>query len=142
MIDDSHSLPRQSLLEILFVIFLRLVAVSCFAFGMVYWGKLVGFSDGGAMRFDLMTAPWKVAASTLAVLFPVAALGLWHSVSWGPVLWFMAATGEVAMYNVWPELFGQRPIVTVVHVTIALCYILFRCAIWYQKHSAKTARKD
>lgn len=142
MIDDSQHLPRQTLLEILFVIFLRLVAASCFAFGLFYWGKLVGFSDNGAMRFDLMTTPWKIAATSLAVLFPVAALGLWLSVSWGPVLWVIAAAAELSMYSIWPELFESRPMVLVMHVFVAVCYCLFRAGIWYSAGHPETARKE
>ena len=142
MFDDSQTLPRLSLLEILFVVFLRLVAASCFAFGLFYWGKLVGFTDGGAMRFDLMTTPWKIAATSLAVLFPVVALGLWLSVSWGPVLWVIAATAERAMYNVWPELFEPRPMVLVMHSLVAACYCLFRAGIWYNSQHKDQRRKE
>ena len=142
MNDDSQPLPRVTLLEILFVVFLRLVAASCFAFGLFYWGKLVGFTDGGGMRFDLMTTPWKIAATTLAVLFPVASLGLWLSVSWGPVLWFIAASAELSMYTIWPELFEPRPMVLVMHCLVAVCYCLFRAGIWYSSKHKEPARKD
>ena len=103
---DSLTVPKRTLTEILYVVFLRLVAVACFWFGLQYWAMLVGYSLKGMARFDLLTLPWKVAASSLAVLFPVASLGLWLTVSWGPVLWAIAAISQVSMYIVWPEIFG------------------------------------
>ena len=70
---DSVKIPKLSLAETLFGLFLRLVAVSCFWFGLNYWAMLIGFSFGGGGRFDLLPVPWRVAATALAVIYPVAA---------------------------------------------------------------------
>ena len=78
------------------------MAVSCFWFGLNYWAMLIGYSFGGAGRFDLLPLPWRVAATSLAVVYPVAALGLWLLVSWGPVLWVVAAATLLNLY--WPIL--------------------------------------
>ena len=67
---------------------------------------LIGFLLEGRARFDLLRLPWKVAELRLAVVFPVAALGLWLTVSWGPVIWVLAAGAQVLMYTVWPDIFG------------------------------------
>src|SRR3546814_2031876 len=99
MESDSPIVPKASLASILFVVFLRIVAVACLWLGLTYWAMLVGYSLGGNGRFDLLSLPWRVAASSLAVLFPVASLGLWLAVSWGPVLWAIAAIGPLAMYT-------------------------------------------
>ncbi len=80
---DSQPLPKRPLTEILFLVFMRLVAVSCFWFGLQYWAMLTGYSLGGHGRFDMLNLPWRVAGSALAVIFPVAALGLWLGASWG-----------------------------------------------------------
>ncbi len=44
MSDDSVHVPKISLTERLFAVFLRLVAISCFWFGLNYWALLIGYS--------------------------------------------------------------------------------------------------
>ena len=59
MAHDSSSSPRRSLTELGFVIFQRIVAVSCLWFGLQYWAMLVGYSLNGNGRFDLLGLPPK-----------------------------------------------------------------------------------
>lgn len=126
-------MPKRTLIGILFILFMRLIAVSCFWFGLQYWAMLVGYSLGGGGRFDLLTLPWKVAGAGLAVIFPVASLGLWLTVSWGPVMWVLAAGGQVLMYGVWPEIFGHNQLILMLHSVVALLYAAFRAALWFEK---------
>ncbi len=130
---DSSSVPHRTLAQLLFVIFLRLIAISCFWFGLQYWAMLTGYSLGGHGRFDLLTLPWRAAATGLAVAFPVAALGLWLTVSWGPVIWAAAACGQILMYAVWPDIFGQNLVVVILHALVALLYTVFRIVLWREK---------
>ncbi|MBP1860815.1 hypothetical protein J2Z75_004336 [Rhizobium herbae] len=140
---DSVKIPKLSLTETLFGLFLRLVSISCFWFGLTYWAMLIGFSFGGGGRFDLLPVPWRVAATALAVVYPVAALGLWLLVSWGPVLWVVAAATEIVMFAVYPQIFGVKPLLLVLHGTVAFTFVLFRAAIVYQRaRQAKAARID
>ncbi len=129
---DSPTTPRRTLTELLFVFFMRMIAVTCFWFGMQYWAMLVGYSLEGRARFDLLNLPWRAAAPTLAVLFPVASLGLWLAVSWGPVLWALAAGTQLLMYQVWPEIFGQGLLISLMHGLVTAIYVLFRVAIYLE----------
>lgn len=143
MLHDSAHVPKPSLTETLFGVFLRLVAASCMWFALTYWAMLIGFSHGGAGRFDLLPAEWCAAATALAVVYPVAALGLWLLVSWGPVVWVVAAAIEVAMYEFYPASFGARPLLVILHVTVAVTFVLFRAAIFYQRwQQARQVRVD
>ncbi|TRL38538.1 DUF6163 family protein [Rhizobium straminoryzae] len=137
---DSPATPRLSLTEILFVVFLRLIAVVCLWFGLQYWGMLVGYSFEGRARFDLLNLPWRAAAASLAVVYPVAALGLWLAVSWGPVLWAIAAGIQLGMYEVWPEIFGRNLIIPLTHALVALLYVVFRLAIWLDERRKQEER--
>ena len=130
---DSHAKPKRSLLDILFVIFLRGVAISCLWFGLQYWGMVVGYSFEGRGRFDLLNFPWRVAASALAVVYPVASLGLWLTVSWGPVLWTIAAGSQLVMFQGWPEIFGNNVLLQIMHIFVASLYVVFRLAIWLEE---------
>jgi hypothetical protein len=133
MENDSPTMPKRTLIDILFILFLRLVAISCFWFGLQYWAMLVGYSLVGAGRFDLLSLPWKVAATSLAVLFPVASLGLWLTVSWGPVVWVLAAGGQILMYGLLPQTFGSNRLILLMHGAVALVYLVFRLALWLEK---------
>lgn len=130
---DSPTIPKRTLADILFILFLRLVAVSCFWFGLQYWAMLVGYSLVGAGRFDLLSLPWKVASTSLAVLFPVASLGLWLTVSWGPVIWVLAAGGQILMYGLLPDIFGPNKLIILLHVIVAVVYWIFRLLLWLEK---------
>jgi hypothetical protein len=87
----------------------------------------------GAGRFDLLSLPWKVASTSLAVLFPVASLGLWLTVSWGPVVWVLAAGGQILMYGFLPQIFGANRLVILLHAMVAALYWFFRIVLWLEK---------
>ena len=93
---------RPTILEAAFVWFQRLIAGYCLLFGILYWVRLIGVYDGPLWRFDLMPVHWQIAAVTLAVFFPFAAIGLWMLASWGPVIWVICAVTETVMYFVFP----------------------------------------
>lgn len=134
---DSPTIPKRTLTDILFILFLRLVAISCFWFGLQYWAMLVGYSLVGAGRFDLLTLPWKVASSSLAVLFLVTSLGLWLVVSWGPVIWVLAAGCQIVMYGFLPEIFGANRLVVILHISVALVYLGFRATLWWENRKRR-----
>jgi len=143
MAPDSVKVPKLSLTETIFGLLLRLVAVACFWFGLNYWALLIGLSFEGSGRFDLLPVPWRVAATALAVVYPVAALGLWLLVSWGPVLFVVAAATEATMFGLYPEIFGKKPMLLMMHGSIAVTYVLFRLVMLYQRaKQAKAARND
>ncbi len=106
----------------------RAVAALCMLFGLVYWARLIGIDDGMGWRFDLMPVHWQVASVVLAVLYPFAASGLWMISSWGAVIWFLCAATEVVMHAGFPDLFGSRPMLIVLHVAVAAVYCGYRAA--------------
>lgn len=126
---DSTGTPKTTFTETLFVIFLRTVAVSCFWFGIQYWAMLTGYSADGAGRFDMLVPAWRAAGIFLAVVFPVAALGLWLGVSWGPVIWICGALVQVLMHTLWSDIFGASLLVPLMYVVTIGAYGLFRAAL-------------
>ena len=119
----------ESRLEKLFyTVFPRIVATVCLWLGLQYWAMLVGYSHGGLARFDLLPAPWRMAAAALAAIFPVAALGLWLKAAWGIVMWALAAGAEIAMFGVWTDIYGHHPAIIGLHAAVALVYAAFRAA--------------
>ena len=139
---DSLSPPKPSWLDFGFTLFLRLVALACLVFGIQYWGLLTGYLLEGRARFDLLNLPWKVAASSLAVLFPVAALGLWLTSSWGPVVWLIAAGSQIVMYTVWPDIFGTNWLIVLMNGIIMTIYTAFRIALFLRRRRMRQVRVD
>lgn len=133
MIDDSVHPPKFSITDVLFVVFLRIVAFIGLWLGLEFWAMLVGYSHNGLARFDLLTVPWRVATCSLAVIFPVAGIGLWMTVSWGPVIWFLGAVTQILMYGVWSKTFGENPLLIAFHIIVVVVYAAFRLAIFLEK---------
>lgn len=139
---DSLTPPKRSFLDIGFMLFLRLVALACLVFGIQYWGLLTGYLLDGRARFDLLNLPWKVAGSSLAVLFPVAALGLWLTSSWGPVVWVIAAGGQIVMYTVWPDIFGTNWPIVMMNAIVMAIYAVFRIMLFMRRRRMRLVRVD
>jgi hypothetical protein len=134
---DTTARPPQTAAYRLFELFQRIVAVLCLVAGLKYWALLSGVHGGELWRFDLMPVYWQVAATSLAVLLPVAAVGLWMPNSWGPVIWFVAAVGEAVMYLGFPELFGRQPVTVMTHGLTALVYVAFRLVLYREKRKSR-----
>ena len=133
-INEEHlrkELP--TLTETAFVWFHRIIAIICLFYGASYWIKLIGIHDGPLSRYDLMPVHWQVAATSLAVLYPVAGTGLWMVVSWGAVIWSAVAIIETVMYAFVPHLFGENFILLSAHGATAFLYLAFRLAILREK---------
>lgn len=104
-------------------LFLRIVAIALIGFAIRYWLLLIGILDP-AVRFDTMESHWKVAATFFSVFYPIAALGLWGLFRWGIVIWFFAASFELVMHLVYPQLFGDYYSLVIFHVTSLACWLL------------------
>lgn len=95
----------------------RLAAIALFCVGLAYWVRLVGVFDGPLWRFDLMPLQWRMAAPALAVLCPIAGVGLWMLVSWGIVVWVVVALIEAYMVLALPPGLAAHPAVLGGHLT-------------------------
>jgi hypothetical protein len=123
--------PRPSKAELAFDIFHRIIAIFCLIAGLRYWSLLIGIGEGGTWRFDLLPVHWKIVAASLAVLWPVAGIGLWMIVSWGPVVWIVAAMTEIVMHGFFPELYGADWVKVWIHVAVAVLYAIFRLVLYF-----------
>ncbi|MGU3398520.1 DUF6163 family protein [Brucellaceae bacterium D45D] len=131
--DELRHHTQSSGLEWIFAWFMRLLALIVLATGIAYWIRLIGIYPGLLWRFDLMPWMWQTASVALALLMPVAATGLWMRAPWGPVLWLVAAIGEIAIYSVFARYFEYRPLTVGLNVTFILVYVTFRVLLWLEK---------
>jgi hypothetical protein len=118
--------------RLLTVWLLRIAGACLFGLGVDVWIRLVGIHAGPLNRFDLMPIWWKIAAPALAVLYPVAGVGLWMTVSWGAVTWAILAAVEIVMHLVFPELFGGVTLLVVLHLSGLSMLLLLRLTGWWE----------
>ncbi|MBB1248062.1 DUF6163 family protein [Rhizobium sp. G21] len=140
MTDLPIQAPRPPLPDLLMTIFLRLVALGTLWFALMIWADLIGYHHGGAGRFDLLDADMKAARGTLAVLYPVAAVGLWLRGAWGPVIWGVAAIMEIGLQQAMPGTFEIDPLKVALVSLIALIYLLLRLWTLLTKPPVNEAR--
>lgn len=139
-IEIFHRDKDETLNRVLTICLYRLVGGLLFLAGLYYWIRLVGIYDDPLWRFDLMPLWWRVAAPVLAVLYPVAGVGLWMTASWGVVIWVLAATVEVIMHVGFPQLFGGDIRFVVAHlIGFAFLAALRLIAFFEARHRRRQA---
>ncbi|MCE7028948.1 DUF6163 family protein [Jiella avicenniae] len=111
----SGETKAKSLNRRLTVLLCRTAGLVVFAVGIFYWARLIGIDPVHLGRFDLMPIWWRIAAPALAVLYPVAGIGLWMTAGWGAVIWVLIAIVEAVMHLGFPALFGENPLGLAAH---------------------------
>ena len=119
--------PQQRLVGWITVCFLRVMSLVFFVLAIAIWMRAIGYWDGPFNRFDTMPVWLRVQTAILAVLYPVVSMGLWSTLSWGRVVWYMAVTVAIAM----PILFGGQGFaavsgIIVFHISCIAFYLLLR----------------
>jgi hypothetical protein len=133
----EYSKPAPaSWLDIAFVSFLRLLAICFIGFTIQYWMRVSGYYAGPEWRFDTMSPAWKIVAAMLSVLLPIAAVGLWSTLSWGRVVWAMVAITELTMHAGFPEYFGTNTKIVWFHLAAITIYLVFQGGFIYSTKKA------
>ncbi len=114
------------IVDLLTMLFLRMIALFFVIFAIQYWLRIIGFYEGELFRFDTMPNYWRIAVAVLAVLYPVTGLGLWGLFSWGIVVWVTTLAIEVIMYAAFAHLFGGAQMLVVFHISGILLYLALR----------------
>ena len=132
---EIETMPRRAIFlpELLMTILLRMVAAACLYYAFVIWSDLIGYGSQGALRIDLLDTDQQAAAAALAVLYPVAAIGLWLRGSWGPVVWTVAAAVEIARHESLPGTISAATPTLLMIGSTALLYLALRLTLWLRK---------
>lgn len=113
-------------LELAFSVFLRILSVVFLAFTLYTWSLAVGYSDSSVTRFDTMTAQMRTYVAVLAVLHPVTCVGLWTTLSWGRVVWFISVAFQLGFLFTNPSIFGDPRWVVAFHLGCVAIYVIFQ----------------
>jgi len=136
-----HKLPRlpltvkdNTLLSLIII-----PALFCLCLGIYYWMRLIGVFHEANWRFDLMPWYWRVMSCSLAVVYPVAACGLWTASRWGIILWAAGAFYEFCAYVFCSGDFGRNWLIIFLHV-IFLCFYGAIMYLLRQNEAEKTQK--
>ena len=105
--------------------------------GLVYWSQLTGMSPDPTLRFDLLSDAERVLYTTLALLLPTAALGLWLITRWGIVLWVLAVTGEILAYSMGAGGFPERAGIASANAILLCTLVLMSGAIILERRARR-----
>ncbi|WP_116682023.1 DUF6163 family protein [Fulvimarina endophytica] len=139
--------PEAGFHRLVTAVLLRSFAVFLLAIGVAYWAALVGFAPILPLfvevpaRFDLMPSWWRIAVPILAVLYPVAGIGLWMMARWAAVVWGLLVLVEMVMHLGFPILFGSRFLLLAVHLTGLALYFGLRALVYRDWMKARKARR-
>ncbi|ORE97458.1 DUF6163 family protein [Aurantimonas sp. 22II-16-19i] len=138
-IELAGETPATSLNRRLTVWLCRLAGLLLFGVGVFYWARLIGIDPVHLGRFDLMPIWWRIAAPALAVLYPVAGIGLWMTAGWGGVIWVLIAIIEAVMHLGFPALFGENLLGLAAHAWGLGMLAALRVVAW-REDSRRTGR--
>ena len=120
----------QQIIELLFSIFLRLLAVVFFAGAIYTWMTAVGYWEGLNFRFDTMGVALKIYTAIMAVMLPVACVGLWTTLPWGRVIWFFAVAFQSVSLLRFPDLFIAPNLILIFHIFCLVLYVVFQLLLF------------
>ncbi len=110
--------------------FLRLLSLAYVGLTILAWLQLIGYwGEGPQSRFDLMTTQWKIYIAVLAVLYPITAVGLWTTLSWGRVIWFLALGFQTVAILRFPDAFAVHDFIVLFHLGTLAFYLVFELAL-------------
>ncbi len=104
--------------------YLMALAVVMMLLGLRQWAVIVGVMDAGGGSFEAMSTAWKLATMHMAVVDPVAAVGLWMRVAWGRVIWIYAVASEIAFHTVFIGMFGGDLLLVGFHAVAFTAFIV------------------
>ena len=90
-------------LALAIVIVLRVLSLAYLGLSIWIWARTIGIWPQSAFQFDTMNAASKVYHAMMCVLLPVTAVGLWTTLSWGRVVWFLAIIVEIGAYTLFSD---------------------------------------
>lgn len=114
---------------ITFSVYLRLLSMAFLGLTLVIWLQVIGYWDGPNSGFDNMSPAWRIYAAMLAVLNPIASVGLWTTLPWGRVVWFMALAVQMAGLTAFSTSIGTNQTLVYFHMGTLAIYVMFLLAL-------------
>ncbi|WP_345115520.1 DUF6163 family protein [Bartonella jaculi] len=134
-----HSLQKKiSKINLIYNYYLRFLALICLGLGVFYWMRLVGVFPGVLWRFDLMPWQWQFLSITLAIVYPIALIGLWMYSPWGIVLWCIAAFTETLGF--YYSNFIYQPFILSFHGILFVVFMILQIMMFFSSRYRKSLK--
>lgn len=104
-------------------VYMRVLSVVWLLAGVVIWARIIGIAQFGGIWFWDLPVEIQVAAVYFAVLSLVAGVGLWLTVSWGTVLWMLAAASQIIFHTILSGMFGNNLPAVIGNVLTVVAYL-------------------
>lgn len=104
--DVATARPERGRHEVALDVYQIALSILMMLLGLHQWAVILGIVSGTTGTFEAMSTAWKIATMHLSVVDLVAAVGLWMRVSWGTVVWILAAVSEIAFHTAFIGTFG------------------------------------
>ncbi|WP_455475397.1 DUF6163 family protein [Bartonella sp. B17] len=131
--NPKKQISKTNILLLIYNFYLRFLALICLSLSIHYWLRLVGVFSGILWRFDLMPWQWQFLSGTLAIVYPIASLGLWMYSPWGIVLWCVAALTETLMITISHSNFSYKLFMLLLHGILFLILVMLQITIAFFK---------
>ncbi|MEW5423261.1 DUF6163 family protein [Amorphus sp. 3PC139-8] len=116
--------PSKLAWRTVMTVFLRTLAVLWLVAGVAAWARIIGVLQFGDLWFWQLQTEVQIAAVYFAVLNLVAGVGLWLTVSWGTVLWLLAATSQIIVHTAMADIFGGSILMVIGNVLTILAFVV------------------
>jgi hypothetical protein len=121
----ANAAPPRTRAQLLLDQYVIALSIVTMIFGLRYWAVILGAVSGGGGAFDQMSMAWGAVTIHMAVVDPVASVGLWLRVAGGKVLWIYSALFEIALHTVFIGTFGANlPLIGFHFFTLAIFVVL------------------
>ena len=120
--------------------FLRTIALFYLALAAVTWAWAVGAWPNPDIRFDTVTSLERTMLAVFAVLHPVCAVGLWSTVAWGKVVWFLTILAHAAGSIAQTQSFFVPRVILVIDVMFLAMFACFATALWLLARQVKVRK--
>ncbi|MDN5248784.1 DUF6163 family protein [Bartonella sp. TP] len=114
-----------------YLYFLRSLAILVILKSAIFWLHLLQFS---MLRIYETPAFAKIVAAQIvfAAIYPIIAVGLWMSASWGVILWLLTALFEACAFGFHFTAFSANPHITAMDCVLIFLFILFN--LFFLRH--------
>ena len=124
----AEVVPPRTRSQVLLDQYVIALSIVTLIFGLRYWAVILGAIPGDGGSFDQMSVGWGAVTIHMAVVDPIASVGLWLRVAGGKVLWIYSALFETALHTIFIGTFGANVPVVTFHLTTLVVFIALTIA--------------
>ncbi|MEM1376319.1 MAG: DUF6163 family protein [Pseudomonadota bacterium] len=125
---------RTGVAELVYLWFVRLMAGICLLATLSCWSGLAGINQSlGIGQLGTQSTAVTALNITLAVLFPIAMLGLWLRTRWGVAVWIITLLGQIVAHTFGATIFSANNSLVLANAAAIVAWILVVGFLFYRR---------